>query len=199
MSFEGMNRTELRVACKAAGIAYGKLTVAQMKDALSKLANDDEAVEEVIEELVEELVEQVVEQVVEEVPAELTVSSESVDQYFGAMRAAISAAQDPEEQAEDVKPSGVFKNMVIEANRVTPPKQPLSIQKNREKRNGVTRPSAGGACAQIWDICFEREAEVGVEAVTLKDVKHIASEKGLNPTNATCEFYNWRKFVGYKK
>lgn len=35
-SFDEMGKSELRAACKAAGISYSKLTVASMREALSK-------------------------------------------------------------------------------------------------------------------------------------------------------------------
>lgn len=69
----------------------------------------------------------------------------------------------------------------------------VSIQKHRETRNGITRPSAGGKCAAVWQQCDAMVAE-GVKPMPAL-MKAWATEQGHNPSNAVIEMYQWRKFV----
>lgn len=64
------------------------------------------------------------------------------------------------------------------------------IEKDREERNGVKRPSAGGACAAVWDHLDANPM------TTAKELREVAAAKGWNVNNAICELYAWRKFVG---
>lgn len=75
----------------------------------------------------------------------------------------------------------------------------LKIEKGREERNGVKRPSVGGKCRAIWDAldALLAELEEG-ETVTSKMVQDLAKDEGWNKNNASIEFYNWRKFNGIK-
>jgi len=73
----------------------------------------------------------------------------------------------------------------------------LQIEKNRESRNGVKRPSAGGKCRQVWDALDEFRASKKT-VPTVSDAKAIATEAGWNVSNAAIEFYQWRKFNGIK-
>jgi len=60
----------------------------------------------------------------------------------------------------------------------------------RVQQNGVKRPAPGGLCAAVWE---HLDANPGV---TVKELRDAAPGKGWNPTNASCEFYAWRKFMG---
>lgn len=73
----------------------------------------------------------------------------------------------------------------------------IKIEKNREERNGVKRPSLGGACRAIWDACDAYQAAEG-KAPSVKAVKEMAEVKGWNPNNASIEYYLWRKFNGIR-
>jgi hypothetical protein len=70
------------------------------------------------------------------------------------------------------------------------------IEKDREERNGVKRPSAGGLCRQVWDFCDSQHSADAVPSV--KDVKLEAEARGWNPNNASIEYYAWRKFMGIR-
>jgi hypothetical protein len=63
----------------------------------------------------------------------------------------------------------------------------------REQRNGVKRPRAGGACAQVWSH-LDSSGDMSIS-----DVKVWATANGLNPNNAAIEIYQWRKFTGINK
>lgn len=69
-----------------------------------------------------------------------------------------------------------------------------TIEKDRPKQNGVTRPSAGGLCRAVWDLC-DAVAQGTPNTVTLAAVKG-AAPPSLNPTNVAIEYYQWRKFNG---
>jgi len=70
----------------------------------------------------------------------------------------------------------------------------VKVEANREERNGVKRPSAGGVCRAVWDECDARQA-AGTPP-TVKGLKELAPSRGWNPNNAAIEFYQWRKFNG---
>lgn len=67
-----------------------------------------------------------------------------------------------------------------------------TIDKVREQRNGVKRPSAGTLCGKVWAALDDNP---GLRA---KDLPALADANGWNRTNVSCEFYNWRKFHGIK-
>jgi hypothetical protein len=74
----------------------------------------------------------------------------------------------------------------------------LKIEPNRVKQNGVTRPSAGGKCREIWDYLDEVYDGGKGPMPTAKMVKEAAEQCEWNPNNASIEFYQWRKFHGIK-
>lgn len=69
----------------------------------------------------------------------------------------------------------------------------LPIEKNRETRNGIKRPSAGGKCRAIWD-ALDAMVSAGVTADS-KAIKAWAEANGHNKNNASIEYYQWKKFV----
>lgn len=72
----------------------------------------------------------------------------------------------------------------------------LKIEKDREERNGVKRPSIGGICRAVWDFLDGVVAEGSMP--TIGTVKFRAEEEGWNINNASIEFYQWRKFNGIR-
>jgi hypothetical protein len=92
---------------------------------------------------------------------------------------------------------GAIPELAAPAKRSKPTGTGLKIEKDREERNGVKRPSAGGKCRAIWDYLDGYVASVGVQP-TSQTVKSAAEELGWNPSNASIEFYQWRKFNGIK-
>lgn len=63
-----------------------------------------------------------------------------------------------------------------------------SAAAQREERNGVKRPKAGGLCAQVWDWLDAHPT------ATIKEAKAAAPKHGWNANNVSCEFYAWRKY-----
>lgn len=72
----------------------------------------------------------------------------------------------------------------------------LKIEKDREEKNGVKRPSVGGMCRAVWDALDAAVAEG--KTPSAKDVKALAEANGWNVNNASIEFYQWRKFNGIR-
>lgn len=73
----------------------------------------------------------------------------------------------------------------------------LKIEKVREERNGVKRPSIGGMCRAVWDACDAIVTNTG-ENPTVAQVKETAAACGWNANNAVIEYYQWRKFMGIR-
>jgi len=72
----------------------------------------------------------------------------------------------------------------------------LKIEKAREERNGIKKPSVGGQCRAVWD-ALDAMVAAGTQP-TAKQVKALAEERGWNANNASIEFYQWRKFNGIR-
>lgn len=72
----------------------------------------------------------------------------------------------------------------------------IKIQKDREERNGIKRPSVGGKCAQLWAMFEAHYAETGM-ILTPKPAKEISAKEGLDPTTTTVQLYRWRDFMGF--
>ena len=70
------------------------------------------------------------------------------------------------------------------------------IQKEREIRNGVKRPSDGTVCGEVWAMFDVFHA--GATGLCAADLPKIADANTWNRTNVACEFYDWRKFMGIK-
>lgn len=63
-------------------------------------------------------------------------------------------------------------------------------------QNGVRQPAQGGKCDTIWKRLDVMHA--GGREPTLTEVMALAASEEWNPNNARIEFYNWRRFHGYK-
>lgn len=70
----------------------------------------------------------------------------------------------------------------------------LKIEKNREERNGVKRPSIGGKCRAVWDAMDTLVANG--ETPSVKLMRAIAEIAGWNVNNTVAELYTWRRFHG---
>lgn len=75
--------------------------------------------------------------------------------------------------------------------------KPAGKPKNDQPmQNGVKRPKDGGKCAAVWN---ELDKIAAQRNPTMADVKKLAADNNWNATNASCEFYAWRKFNGINK
>jgi hypothetical protein len=166
---ETMGKAELRAACKAAGISYGKLTAAGMRDALKIRA----AVNAVDAESKGRSAPAVAETLLDAEPVVTTVA-QVVSVEPAAPVAAPAAAVAP-----------------AKARKVAAPKAP---KVPAEARNGIQRPRAGGACDAVWSALDKVHAAGTVP--TSKDARDLATANGWNVNNALCELSRWRRFNG---
>lgn len=60
----------------------------------------------------------------------------------------------------------------------------------REEKNGVKRPAAGGLCAAVWEYLDNHGNQTPAE------LRPVAEAKGWNQNNTSLELYAWRKFNG---
>ena len=104
---------------------------------------------------------------------------------------AIAASVTDEVKTAEAEVTGAVKRTRTAAKRTS---SGLKIEKDREERNGIKRPSVGGTCRAVWDALDAAVAEG--KTPSAKDVKAMAEAKGWNPNNASIEFYQWRKFHG---
>jgi len=167
INFNELGKVELRQACKEAGIKnYGKMNNDGMRAAL-------EAHSKPVQEQVEAVVTKVVQ---EEAPVSTPSGLATMVQQMG-------ANQKKEEE----------RSAPAAAKRTS---SGLKIEKAREERNGIKKPSVGGQCRAVWDALDDMVA-AGTQP-TAKHVKALAEERGWNANNASIEFYQWRKFNGIR-
>lgn len=206
--FAEMGKTELRAACKAATISYGKLTVAEMRNALEAHAAAQQPAEET-EDLRRKRIETEAAAYVEMAKKMDTTQltddgveghcpccgihlSNGVAHYADMVDSA--GTKEANKMKNEWTCLGCGGEWGAALNHVVVPREAhkggsgVKIEKNREQRNGIKRPSAGGKCRLVWD------ALDAMESPTLKAIKAHAEAQGWNPNNATIEFYNWRKF-----
>lgn len=96
-------------------------------------------------------------------------------------------------KAPAAKPYPLARTATVEAATRTGPR--YRIQKDRVTQNGITRPSAGTKCGDVWDF-LDKAAKGNPANLTLAGLKAVASDQGFNVTNAVIEFYRWRRFNG---
>ncbi len=89
------------------------------------------------------------------------------------------------------------RTVAVEAPVAAAPKaEGIKIQKDREERNGIKRPSVGGKCALLWDIFEKHYKETGM-ILTPKPAKELSAKEDLDPTTTTVQLYRWRDFMGF--
>lgn len=127
----------------------------------------------------------------------------------GELAAAIEAGiEEAEEESEETPIAssafGAFAAAQLGAQTQADPVRTQSvvrIEKQREERNGVKRPSAGTSCAAVWDTAFSLSvmSENGTQherIATLSEVVKAAESKGINKFTARTQYARWRVFHG---
>lgn len=177
--FDTMGKEELRKACREAGISYGKLNNDGMRAALK--AKEEEAAPAAAH------TEETANVVTQEAPAaEAPAAEASETSAPSGLAAMVRQMTGANTKKEEERAPAVAKRT----------SNGLKIEKDREERNGVKRPSVGGMCRAVWDALDAAVAEG--KTPTAKDVKALAEANGWNPNNASIEFYQWRKFNGIR-
>lgn len=192
--YSQMGKNELRAACKAAGISYGKLNNDGMRAALA--AKDHGLKTEVINKVADTM-ETVVpnDQIPVENSRKPVVDEAQLDKPEVKALSALTPAEETKPADAPVvnDPLGMASTLKTIATGKGKTAG-MKIEKDREERNGVKRPSVGGMCRAVWDALDEIKA-TGV-VPTAKQVTEMATNKGWNKNNASIEFYQWRKFNG---
>ena len=193
-----IGKKELRVACKEYGVKnYGNLTNDGMRTALLNIFAAMFPAVEAVEPAapVEEVVEVV--EVVEPVAPVRNIFGSLVTQTLG--QAVPVATVQPGTRFVDGRAVGAANKTKTEsrAKAERPPvvrasRKGYSIQKDRQQRNGVKRPSEGTICATLWAY-FDANPET--KAAQLGD---ISDANVWDRTTVGCQFYAWRKFNGIK-
>jgi hypothetical protein len=178
--FDLMNKENLRAACKAAGIAYGKLNNDGMRAALA--AKDGGLDTSIVNKLATQAPAQT-----EEVKSEPAQAPQHVESFKDAVPAEFREAMDG--TAGDAVANQLEVADAVAAAAAAKPG--LKIEKNRAEQNGITRPSTGGVCAGIWTMLDD----LGT-SVTLKQAKGFAAARRFDKVTLTVQFYRWRKFNG---
>ena len=171
---DAMNKEQLRSTCRQHGIAYGKLN----NDGMRRALRGCEAMY---------------------TPAQASPFVGLMDQTAAtgaskALKGKLNGtfSSDGKKVAAPVAPTPRHSR----PQRTPAPELPqrerkgYKIQKEREERNGVRRPSQGTLCGAVWDYFDQHPATVAAELHT------IADDHKWNRTNVACEFYSWRKFMG---
>lgn len=187
--FDAMGKEELRAAMREAGISYSKLNNDGMRASLVAHYAKSEAVEEQVED--------------EEQTAPAQKSA--LAQMLGLTAAPVFPAapvgnsyrvvDGKRVEAKATKEKGETRTRTEKPAAPAVPRvsrKGYTIQKEREERNGVKRPSEGTVCGAVWAE-FDKNPEI--KAADLAD---LADTNGWNRTNVSCEFYAWRKFNGIK-
>lgn len=71
----------------------------------------------------------------------------------------------------------------------------VKIEKNRPQANGITRPSTGTICAEVWELAELLSQSLG-RTVSLAVLVDAAKDRGINQFTARTQYACWRKFNG---
>lgn len=201
--YDNMGKDALRAACRTAGISYGKLNNQGMRDALvvydnhtAEIAAFDNITKEDIKNahalhttgasqvLADELDEK------DPTDAEIAESNQiHIGSNLSAESATIPNAATHGEKGQTVTRGAPNALKALKAST-----SGFKIEKEREEKNGVKRPSIGGMCRAVWDALDSVVTAGG--SPTAKDVKAMSEKNSWNVNNASIEFYNWRRFNG---
>lgn len=188
--FDAMGKEELRAACREAGVSYSKLNNDGMRAALvahyakSEVAEEVEA-EEAAPEPKRNGLGLSLAQLMGTTPMPAPSNVGNVTRVVDGKRVEPKQKSRLEQRATRSE-----KAAAPAVPRVS--RKGYTIQKEREERNGVKRPSEGTVCGAVWAE-FDKNPEI--KAGELAD---LADARGWNRTNVSCEFYAWRKFMGIK-
>ena len=184
--FAAMGKEELRAACRAAGISYGKLNNDGMRAALVAFHSKDVEAEE--------------DEETEEVQQPTASAS-----LFGALMGntvTVAPVTGGTRVIDGKRVDGSVTERTARTPRDAAPVVPRAtrkgykIQVDREERNGVKRPSEGTTCGAVWAALDSLHSSP--EGLKAADLPGLADDNGWNRTNVSCEYYAWRKFMGIK-
>lgn len=123
----------------------------------------------------------------------------------GALEAAIEAGEAEADAEDDSPAAAAFGAFALGQLTAKPQAEPeaaapanssgVKIEKNRPHANGITRPSAGTICADVWELAEAMTASMG-RTVPLAALVDAAKEQNINQFTARTQYACWRKFNG---
>lgn len=78
----------------------------------------------------------------------------------------------------------------------TPAETPAKVE--REKQNGVTRPSAGTQTGKVWAIA-DSISQANNRPAKRSEVLEAGQKENINPATITTQYGQWRRFYGITK
>lgn len=184
-----MGKEELRAACKAAGIkGYGKWNNTQMREALETLfANQASIAKEVKSQPTQAA------QGLTKSELRSLAQNDAGTQHADKRMAEVAAQVAPAPVAV-VAPVAAAPVVSAATGKPVTTRTGIKVEANREERNGLVRPSAGGICRAMWD-AVEQSIDAG-KMLTAKEFKVLSEANGWNWNNASAEYYKARQFRG---
>ena len=196
IDFNSLGKEALRTSCREAGISYSKLNNEGMRLALTEhyaaLAETDTFLEKSV--VVEEINEAAELEIAESEASTLAHVNRVFSSMFGAPVVPVSTIKGTVFRDGKAAEKTIAKEKVkiekIKTDRVS--RKGYSIQKGRETKNGVKRPSEGTICAQVW-LYLDNNPETKAG-----ELNQLSVDKDWDRTTLGCQFYAWRKFMGIK-
>lgn len=189
--FDTMGKEALRAECRAAGISYAKLAGnSGMRAAL--VAHYAPKFEETVTAIAQEEI-------------HFGDAVVAANNPFAALMGVVKAPVTPAAGVQFVDGKKVEPDAPVETSekqRKTPKVKTVApvlekvsckgrkIQKEREVRNGIKRPSVGTRCSEIWDYYDANPTTAA------GDLNGIADDKLWDRTTMHVQFYVWRRFNG---
>lgn len=167
--FANMGKEELRAACRTAGISYGKLNNDGMRAALEAMtAHNDKVVKQ---------------------PVTIVAAKSLLD------LAADEAAKTP--VVTNIGPvtaieTGAASELKVRKAAKKAPKE----RKVRAAANGVTKPSSGTICGQIWDALDAKRTALEGVTPTFEHLRELAKAYGWQKNTAMTQYQRWKQFNG---
>lgn len=195
-----MNKAELRAACKEAGVKnYGNMTTQQMREAVA--ATQAPVVSEEDQALIDHCGHATC-------PHCQTTLSNGYWEADALVRTHLHDGNKKEAVHFNQQATNKFWCMACDMffgearvpMNLNPAKRDVAmgtgikIEKNREERNGIKRPSIGGVCREVWDWCDAFKARTSEDPKPTV-IKEVAVVNNWNLNNAVIELYRWKKFV----
>lgn len=169
--FDNMGKVELRAACKAEGIVYGKLNNDGMRAALNKAHSVPVANKSLLDLAVDEAD--------QEQDIKTNIGKPTAIEKGAAQELAKTAA--PKVKA------------AIERAAAKAAKAPRVA---RAASNGVTMPGAGTICAQIWAALDSKRAALKSETPTFEHLRELAKAYDWQKNTAMTQYQRWKQFYG---
>lgn len=104
-------------------------------------------------------------------------------------------------KAEGLKAAHGFAGLALTlpskpAPKAAPLTSRVKIEKDRDTQNGMSRPSIGGKCRQVWDKCDELTTTNGTPPAISQLMKIMLDIGGIRVNTIKSQYAYWRKFNG---